>query len=79
MSVPADKYAVGEELSLVLIEVNTESRRVVLSEKAFYQPKGVVTDESVKETKPRLRKRRDRRRARKPERGEEEGFEGEPG
>ncbi len=77
MSVPADKYAVGEELSLVLIEVSTDSRRVVLSEKAFYQPKGTTVEEAPKETRPRLRKRRDRKRTKK--RGdEEEAYDGEP-
>jgi small subunit ribosomal protein S1 len=77
MSVPADKYGVGEELSLVLIEVNTDSRRVVLSEKAYYQPKGTTVEETPKETRPRLRKRRERKKPRK--RGEEEEtYEGEP-
>jgi small subunit ribosomal protein S1 len=77
MSVPADKYGVGEELSLVLIEVNTDSRRVVLSEKAYYQPKSVTVEETPKETRPRLRKRRERKKTKK--RGdEEEAYEGEP-
>jgi small subunit ribosomal protein S1 len=79
MSVPADKYGVGEELSLVLIEVNTESRRVILSEKAFYQAQGAVAEEPDMDSRLRPKKRRERRKGRRRERDSEETFEGEPG
>jgi small subunit ribosomal protein S1 len=78
MSVPADKYGVGEELSLVLIEVNTESRRVILSEKAFYQAQGAVAEETEKNAR-RPKKRRERRKGRRREREGEETFEVESG
>lgn len=78
MSVPADKYGVQEELSLVLIEVNTESRRVILSEKAFYQAQGAVIEEPEANGRSRVKKRKDRRKSRKRDREGEEAFEGEP-
>jgi len=72
MNVPADKYGVDEELDLVLIEVNRESRRVVLSEKAFYQPKTVPTDESTGEGRPHTKKRREKKKLRRRSSEEEE-------
>ena len=72
MNVPADKYAVDEELDLVLIEVNRESRRVVLSEKAFYQSKSVPTRETVGEGRPHPKKRKEKKRLRRRANEEEE-------
>lgn len=72
MNVPADKYAVDEELDLVLIEVNRESRRVVLSEKAFYQAKSVPTREMVGEGRPHPKKRKEKKRLRRRASEEEE-------
>jgi len=62
----------------VLIEVNRESRRVVLSEKAFYQAKSVPTRDAVGEARSRPKKRRERKRLTKRDNEEEVPYQEEP-
>lgn len=39
MKRPKDRYAIGEELNLVIRRINLQTRKIVLSERAFYRKK----------------------------------------